>query len=98
MGPREEIARAFVRARGADLLASDEHWPDVVKQYREMVAKYPDFRNVHSLYTDAFRDADTALIRLRELGYITDTCLTAIHAEEDAAGEPRSTIERFKTK
>lgn len=43
-------------------------------------------------------EADAALRVLRSHGYITDTCLTAVHAEEDAAGEPRSTIERFRTK
>jgi hypothetical protein len=33
--------------------------------------------------------------RLRELGFITADGLAAIHAEEDANGQPRSVLPRY---
>ncbi len=64
----ERIARHFVRARGAELIASDEKWPRAVSDYRAICAEWPNYTEVRSLINDAFRDADQALAAIHDAG------------------------------
>ena len=58
---RIDLARAYIRARGGGIVASDEHWPPTVSHYLKMCAEHADYYAAHSLVTDAFRDADIAI-------------------------------------
>jgi hypothetical protein len=57
----EAAARAIVVGNGAEIIASDEHWPSYVERHRQMCAEWPDYEQGRSLITDAFRNARTAL-------------------------------------
>lgn len=58
----EIVARDLIRARGADIVASDEHWPDTVAHYRAMKKKHGIFyTRASSLVNDAMRDARAAI-------------------------------------
>lgn len=84
--PIESLARAFVRARNANLVASDEHWPREVERYRELCRKYPNYVDAYSLITDAFRDAEIAWAEIKSHGWITPGGLDAMNAELSAKG------------
>jgi len=52
-----------------------------------------DWLNAEEIWRrDYDRRATAVLNTLRELGFITSEGLDAIHAEEDANGEPRSSV------
>ncbi|HEY1034963.1 MAG TPA: hypothetical protein VGE09_08280 [Pseudoxanthomonas sp.] len=58
----ETMARAIVRAKGAEVCASDDEWPLAVAHHRAMTAKHgAAYTNGRSLYTDAFNFAESAL-------------------------------------
>ena len=55
------VARAIVIAKGAEVVASDEHWPDTVRDYHKMCDAHPDWADWNSLVNDAFREARAAI-------------------------------------
>jgi hypothetical protein len=57
----ERLARELLVSRGAAVVASDEHWPEQAKRYRDLCEIYPDYADAHSLINDAFRDAKIAV-------------------------------------
>lgn len=57
----ERVARHLIRKRGADIVASDIHWPDTASQYWRRVAEDQSYADARSLITDAFRDARQAI-------------------------------------
>ena len=71
---REAVARALIVAAGAELVASEKHWPETAAQYYTMCEKYQSYAASHGLVTDAFRNADAAL-----------SALAPIRAQEIAA-------------
>lgn len=66
----EIVARAIVRAKGAEVCASDEEWPLALAHHRAMEEEHgAAYAEGRSLYTDAFRFARAALAALTAKGY-----------------------------
>ncbi len=82
----EAMARAFVRAAGAGIVADDDNWPHIVGRHRKMCAEHPGYTDARSLVHDAFRNARTALSALDALGLVIvpGSVLTALEGIERA--------------
>lgn len=64
-GKMAQVARALV-ALHSPLLASDEYWPKMVRDYLKMRKAHPDYADSRSTITDAFRNARAAIEAMRE--------------------------------
>ena len=67
----ERVARALV-ALHSPLLASDEYWPRMVRDYLEMCKAHPDYADGRSTITDAFRNARAAIEATDEVAEALD--------------------------